>query len=462
MRLATCALSAVLLSGCSWLGTGSQHQAGYAGAGGAYGANCAPTQGYAQGYNVQGYQGYDAACAGQGFGQGAYGQSGYGQAGYGAGVAGYGPAGGAYGSAGGAYGQAGGYNGVAGYGPAGGAYGQAGYSVGSGVTAGLAAQGIGGNYLGGTGYNTGVTTLGASAPYGAAYGQNVVGSQLSNGQYVNGQYVQNVQGAPIYVPQPYGVPYAAGFAAAPVLRGGSAALPIGFELFGGTEFDIDGTAKRGKERSPSDPGNGTPSPGVAGEFDNVSFSDAFGDGYNLGGAVTYDVSRNTTLLASGTFSEKSGRTVDTGSFISGTFADPANPTLADFTPDVAAVDRDLEGSFSDLRQYTLEGGVRQYVGNNYAFRPYVGATGGFTYNNNVDVTQNYTDTGEVFAAESEFIDSGWRPTASGVIGAEMAVGQRAAVGVETGIRWRDGFKGDQVNNDDRFSIPVSLRGRVSF
>ena len=72
------------------------------------------------------------------------------------------------------------------------------------------------------------------------------------------------------------------------------------------------------------------------------------------------------------------------------------------------------------------------------------------------------DDGTVFSGPDEFIDSGWRPTAAGLVGVEAAVGNRAAVGVETGIRWRDGLKGDFVNNDDRFSIPLSLRGRLSF
>ncbi len=511
MRLAACALSAVLLSGCSWLGMGGQSN-GYGTSGGAYGVNCVPGQSASYGqygqYGQGASYGYDAACAGgsygvgqgygggygagQGFG-GAYGAglngygaggAGFGQAGFGAGGAGFGPGGfgaggagfgpGGFGASGAGFGPGGagfgpggaGFGaGGAGFGPGGAGFGPAGFGAGGAgfgpgiVSPGLAAQGIGGGFGGNTVFsNGGVTTLGAGTQFGTAgFGGNVVGTQFANGQFVNGAAVQNVVGAPIYVPQPFAAPFGV-----PQLRGVGAALPFGFEVFGGTEFDIDGVAKPGKSRSPSDPGDGSVSPGIAGEFDNVDFNDAFSDGYTIGGAATYDLSRNTTLLASAAFSEKNGQTVDTGSFISGTYADPAHPTLAEFTPDIGAVDRDLEGSFSDFRQYTLEAGVRQYVGNGYGLRPYVGATGGFTYNNDVDVTQTYSDTGEVFAPKTEFIDSGWRPTAAGVIGAEMAVGPRAAIGVETGIRWRDGLKGDIVNNDDRFSIPLNLRGRVAF
>ena len=421
MRLAACALSAVLLSGCSWLGTGGQSN-GYGTSGGAYGANCGPVQAasygqYGQAASYGGGYGFDPGCAG-----GSYGVA----QGFGAGGAGFG-------------------QGVNGFGP-------------GVVGAGLAAQGIGGGFGGNTVFsNGGVTTLGAGAPFGAsAFGGNVVGTQFANGQFVNGAAVQNVVGAPIFVPQPFSAPFGV-----PQLRGVGAALPFGFEVFGGTEFDIDGTAFNGRERSPSDPGNGGASPGVAGEFENADFDDVFSDGYTIGGAATYDISRNTTLLASGSFSEKNGRTVDSGSFQSGTFT-TTPPNLANFTPDIGSVDRDLEASFSDLDQYTLEAGVRQYVGNGFGLRPYVGATGGFTYNNDVDITQTFTDTGEVFSPTSEFIDSGWRPTAAGIVGAELAVGPRAAIGVETGIRWRDGLKGDIVNNDDRFSIPLNLRGRLAF
>jgi hypothetical protein len=119
-----------------------------------------------------------------------------------------------------------------------------------------------------------------------------------------------------------------------------------------------------------------------------------------------------------------------------------------------------------MEQVTLEGGVRKYMGSGYggAFRPYVGATAGFTHTS--DVTGTYSSnafnggTGGSDPAIN-YVDGGWSPTASGVIGAEMAVGPRSAIGVETGIRWSDDLD-TLTKSDDRISIPVSLRGRVSF
>ena len=137
-----------------------------------------------------------------------------------------------------------------------------------------------------------------------------------------------------------------------------------------------------------------------------------------------------------------------------------DPVTGAFIADAGSSERGLEGKFGDLEQYTIEGGVRQYVGHNVGLRPYVGATAGMGYNKSVDLTQTYGDDGTLFN-QQQFIDSGWRPTASGVVGAEMAVGPRGAIGVETGVRWRDNLKANS-GGEDRISIPVKLRGRLAF
>ena len=493
MRLAACALSAVLLSGCSWLGTGGQ--AGHSGMHGAYGAGCAPAQqggiydaGYGYGdagcaggaYGVQGAgfagQGYGGqGFAGQGYGAQGFGGQGYGAGQYGAtqyaGVQGYG----AQGFGGTGYGGVGG-QGVAGQGFGGAAYGAPGFNGQgfggqgfgapgfggqgygaqgfggqgfgtSGIAPSLAAQGIGGAGFGGAqaiGPNGlrgafgpgGVTTLGAGAPYGAAaFGGNVVGTQLAGGQYVNGAYVQNVQGAPIYVPQPYAAPYGVPQG----IRVG-APMPFGFEAFGGTDFDIGGDIVRGKPSTPASGGGGD-----ATQFD-TSYDDAFDQSQTYGGAMTYDLNRSTTLLGQVAYSKADGQAFDNGTF---------TPT--------GGSEQTVSGQFGDLEQVRLEGGLRKYVGNNYGFRPYVGATGGFVHNNNVNVDREFTDSsGAVVTTDTlNYIDAGWQPTAAGIIGAEMAVGNRAALGVETGIRWTDSLD-TLAASDDRISVPVKLRGRVSF
>ena len=455
MRLAVCALSAVLLSGCSWLGMGGGHGNSFGFGQGYYGAaGCSP-------YQASSFQsiGADGCAPGAGYGVGAgYGAGG---AGYGAGGA-YGPGGGAGYGAGGAYGLGGGagygaggaygLGGGSGYG-AGGAYGSGGVGYGAGTGAG-GAYGLGGGAYGTGAYGTGfggVTTLGAGAPYGTALGTTGYGTTGYAGGYGTAGSVTTVQGAPIYVPQPYPAYYNAGIGGVSALRGiGGAALPFGLGLLAGTEFDLDGDVFSGKATGPNSSDFSTATAEIVSP--SVSYDDAFKQSKSIGGAMEYDVSRNTTLLGKVNYSKADGKSFENGTFQPGHY-----DALGNFTSSgpVEAV----TGEFSDLEQWTVEGGVRQYVGYNPVFRPYVGATAGFTHNNSVDLTQSSTTSLTPFT--QQFIDSGWSPTASGLLGAEMAVGHRAAVGVETGIRWRDSL--DTVGaSSNRWSIPLQLRGRVAF
>lgn len=460
MRLAVCALSAVLLSGCSWLGAGG-HGGSYGSAGGAYGAGCTPTgAAYQAGYGQGG-----AGCAtgaygaGAGYGQAGYGQVGYGQAGYG--QAGFGGVGyGADGFGGAGYGQAGygqaGY-GQAGYGQAG--YGQAGFGQGAGFgpgggygAAALAANGVAGAGFGqqgfagqgfagqqgfvGQGFGN-ATTLGGAAPYGSAvggvYGTNVVGTQFSNGQFVNGAGVQTIQGAPVYVPQPYPAYYGV-----PQLRGVGAAMPFGLEAGIGSSFDTGGDFVTAKPAGIATGGTLNVS-----ATDAIEYKDAFSNAVNYDLATTYDLDPSTTLIGRVGYAKADGERIRTG------------------TVDNGATTEDLFAEFSDLEQFTLEGGVRRYLGAPKAFRPYVGASAGFTHTDDVTISQDSATLLPVGSNVQEYVDGGWSPTAALALGAEMAVGPRTAIGVETGLRWSDSLD-TASESDDRWSVPVSLRGRVSF
>ena len=412
MRLAVCALSAVLLSGCSWLGAGGHngdsygYQYGHNGAYAGYGANgCAPGMVFTQQQTSYGMSGSCAPGAGYNVAQNGYMNTGYG--------AQSGMAQSAYGMTGGS--QMGAYSAAS------------------------------------------TTMLSSSAPYGSAVG---------GGQVINGG-VQTVQGAPIYVPQPYAAPYPV-----PALRGssyayssgamvagccgggggggyGGGAMPFGIELGGGTEFDVGGNILKGKAASPNFEDFALATGEVVAPA--VSYNDAFGQSYNIGGGLSYDVSRNTTLLGTVNYSKANGKTFDNGTFQPGTYDALGNFTASGPVEAVTA-------EFTDLEQISIEGGVRQYMGYNPTLRPYVGASAGFTHNNAVDFTQTSTTLGTF---TQPYIEAEWNPTAAGVVGAEMAVGPRAAIGVETGIRWRDNLDTNAAS-DDRWSIPVSLRGRVAF
>jgi len=456
MRLALCTLSAVLLSGCSWLGIGGNGSSSY----NQYGANagCATGSygGGQYGASQYGYGGgagcYGVGGSGYGAGAGAYGMNGYG-----AGAGGYG-AGAGYGAGMGGYG--------AGAGGAGAGYGAGGYGAGAGAYgAGLGPNGLRGAQ-GATSYAMNGYGAGGGAAYGAGAGTVLgagagtqFGSAVSGGQFVNGQWVANgvtgganstyqtVQGAPIYVPQPYpayyGVASGGGYAYGGGLRGGGAALPFGIEGGIGTSFAIDGDIFPGEAAKPAIPGPGTVSALVP-----VSYKDAYGEAVNYDLAATYDIDPSTTILGRIGYSNAEGNVLSVGSVDNG-----------------AGLTEELFAQFGDLEQVTLEGGVRKYMGgwnNRFAgVRPYVGATAGFTHNNSVDVVQSSATLVDPAAFTQEYIDAGWTPTASGVVGAEMQVGPRTAIGVETGIRWNDDLD-TNFDTGDRWSVPLKLRGRVSF
>ncbi|MBL4855033.1 MAG: hypothetical protein JKY25_12465 [Robiginitomaculum sp.] len=434
MRLIVCTLSAVLLSGCSWLGMGSGNS-GFSGAG--YG--CATQNGYAYGAGgCAGGGGY--GMAGNGYGQGAYGQGAYGMSAQGAN--GYGVGTGALG-----------LRGVQGAG-AYGAGGAAGYGAGAG------GQFINGQWAANT-HTTG-TVLGGTAPYGAAVGGAAIsGGVVSGGQFVNGQWVAGghgvsggvttIQGAPIYVPQPYPAYYGVGVAGAGCcvaggLRGGSAALPFGIEAGIGTELALGGEIFSAK---PSGLADGSLTRNL-GQSPSISYGDAYKNAISYDLAATYDINPSTTLIGRIGYAKAEGQRVQIG-------------TVTDIT--FPGVDEPYYATWSDLEQVTLEGGMRKYMGgwNNglSGIRPYVGATAGFTHNGSVSVVQDSATIINPADPAIPFIDSGWTPTASGVIGAEMQVGPRTAIGVEAGIRWRDDLNSIDTKQD-RWSVPLRLRGRVSF
>ncbi len=381
MRLVACALSTVLLSGCSWFGMGGGH-------GDIYGYD-----NYGYGYGTQAH--------------GAYGQQSY---------AGYG------------YNQDCGQSaGVQYYGVA---------STGCAPGQGYAVAQSGAQY----GYG-GATTLSQSAPYGSAVGGSV----------------QTVQGAPMYVQQPY-ASYQTQNAAyygggAPALRGsingahaccygGGAAAPFGIEAGIGTDFSIGGDIFNGEVSKPFLGG-----PGTVSDLDPISYADAYGNAVTYDLAATYDLNRNTTLIGQLGYSKASGEQIKVGTVNNG-----------------LGVSEDLFAEFSDLEQLRVEGGLRRYMGHGGyggGLRPYVGATAGFVSVKDVELTQSSTTLVDPTLFTQTYVDGGWHPTASGTIGAEWQAGPRTALGIETGIRWRDDLD-TNISSDDQWSIPLKIRGRVSF
>jgi len=255
--------------------------------------------------------------------------------------------------------------------------------------------------------------------------------------------VTTVAGAPIYVPQPYpayyGVPQLRGV---PVAVGGgfSGGMPFGLELGVGTAFFQNGDILSGEDAKDN-----------VSAINGISYDDAFDNVQSYDVAATYDLNRNTTLLGRLGYTTAEGASNKVGTVSSGTTG--------------GSVTEDLFAEFSDLEQYTIEGGVRRYLGgwNNpvSGFRPYVGATGGFTHTGDIDITQSSASLVDPAIFTQQYVEGGWSPTAAGLVGAEWQVGGRTALGVETGVRWTDNLN-TNLKSSDSVSIPLRLRGRVSF
>ncbi|MCF6275304.1 MAG: hypothetical protein L3J05_06035 [Robiginitomaculum sp.] len=338
-----------------------------------------------------------------------------------------------------------------------GGYGAGAGNYGAGGLATTGGQFINGQWVaGGAGAGT---VLGGTAPYGSA-----AGGQFVNGQWVSGMgvtggatsvaggygygtsgSVTTVQGAPIYVPQPYpayyGVATGGGYAYGGGLRGGYAALPFGIEAGVGTEISVGGDIFPGAPAKPA----GTNFISV---IDPIAYKDAYDNAVTYEMAATFDVDSSTTLLGRVGYSEAKGQRIKIGTIDDG-----------------ALVSEDLFAQWGDTEQFTLEGGVRKYMGgwNNSmsGIRPYVQATAGFSHNNAINLVQDSAILAPAALNVQRYTDAGWTPTASGVVGAEMQVGPRTALGVEAGIRWRDDLN-TNLASEDRWSVPIKLRGRVSF
>jgi len=133
---------------------------------------------------------------------------------------------------------------------------------------------------------------------------------------------------------------------------------------------------------------------------------------------------------------------------------------------VSAIDAiSYDDAFDDVRSYdvaaTYDVNRNTTLLGRVGYTPYVGAVGGFTHTNDIDITQSSATLVDPAVFTQQYVDGGWSPTAAGLVGAEWQVGGRTALGVETGIRWTDNLN-TNLKSSDAVSIPLRLRGRVSF
>ncbi len=197
-------------------------------------------------------------------------------------------------------------------------------------------------------------------------------------------------------------------------------------------------------------------------IDNVfanetSLNDAFDEGmrYELGGSYALNPNRKVTVM--GSYAE----------------ADGDNVSLGTINGDA------LTGQFSDYQRYGVEVGLRQYFTPTPApvfgsVRPYVEGKVGAAHVDDIVLTNAQLGGAAYNGGTVRMYESGWVPTAAGMVGVEAPVFKRATLALETGIRYTGVMESDTrdlgpgvplagTNNGmESWTVPVQLRGRYRF
>ena len=188
---------------------------------------------------------------------------------------------------------------------------------------------------------------------------------------------------------------------------------------------------------------------------STSMENAFDEGVRLelGGSYALNPNRKVTVLGYNT--SHNGNRVSLGQ----TAGQVVSGDLSDY---------DSTGVEVGLRQYALP--INAPLVN--SIRPYVEGRIGAAYVD--DIGLNNVTRGAATAADIALYDSTWVPTGAGLIGVETPVFNRFTMGVETGIRYNGkldaadgGLTGGQPfaglnNGGDKWSVPLTLRGRYRF
>jgi len=219
-------------------------------------------------------------------------------------------------------------------------------------------------------------------------------------------------------------------------RCGTTYTPQGCAVVGGTRLELDIGAEKFVDGDIVNGGIVTgPSTTTA-----VGYKDAFKTGYRASAGLARDFRPNTTILARGFYKQAEGEDGVTIATNGG---------------------GNVNVNFSDYESYGAELGLRQYLAPAQSkFRPFVGATAGATYIEDISI-----DTGGPATLINE---AGWSATASATGGFEMPISRSASLALESGVRWegkqdRPAFQTATLGEDNsRLSVPVTLRGRFRF
>lgn len=201
-------------------------------------------------------------------------------------------------------------------------------------------------------------------------------------------------------------------------------------------------------------------------FRNVNAQDAYDPGTTARLGISYAMTPNSKYTIEAFSSQSDGKDVNWG------------------TQGV----NQLRGRMSDYKAQGVEFGYRKYMPIArapfvHSFRPYLGANVGVAHLDDAVLT-NIREVGAGVPdprtpTSLKMYESGWVPTLGANIGFETPLTRRATIGVETGFRWTGRPAADDAdiggvgtpfnqryaginNGGDRYTIPLTIRGRYRF
>lgn len=230
----------------------------------------------------------------------------------------------------------------------------------------------------------------------------------------------------------------------------------------------------------------------------ISFDDAYSTPARLAAGVEYIMSPKTTVFANAGYTHSEGESGKTASVIGTVYNDVIEEPLdaagvpipgagirnSRFIPEQVLAE--FSYNFTDMNRYDLELGGRHYfdpIAKNQGFKtvtPFVGASVGASHYNAVSYTvaQNQLSYQFAFADPApsnlyseisgpdtrvDLYDSQWVPSGQLNAGMEWQVTPKTALAFETGVRiegareYSNGSKGDK-----NIAIPVTIRGSYNF
>ncbi len=232
-----------------------------------------------------------------------------------------------------------------------------------------------------------------------------------------------------------------------------------FSVFGGVDQPLSGDVHSGATAAVPDLGPLNPAlAGVSAELRirSRSHDDIYGSASSFGLDFSYGLSANSEVFGQLRYTNADEGTVQVG----GAFVPALSTTLP------------VNGTFSDYKALTVEGGYRYFFNDLGPARPFVAGRLGATRTDDIRATFVIPDAA-ITIANVPFTEKKWSASAGLDVGLLFPVSERVSITAQTGVRYVADLEGDDsaigglglgsINDTGkRVSYPVSVGVRFDF